>query len=86
MNIFYCPSKNSHRPRSQNISKESTLNPEKDSSIKRPSIIEYKQKVSDVSLPYNGSALKKCARFPEGVAEIRQPSKYRIIMFENLWK
>ena len=34
--IFYCPSMNSHRPRSQNISKESTLNPEKDSSIKRP--------------------------------------------------
>ncbi len=27
---------NSHRPRSQNIPKESTLNPEKDSSIKRP--------------------------------------------------
>ncbi len=26
----------SHRPRSQNISKESTLNPEKDSTIKRP--------------------------------------------------
>jgi hypothetical protein len=34
--IFYCPSMNSHRPRSQNISKESTLNPEKDSSIKIP--------------------------------------------------
>ncbi len=34
--IFYCPSMNSHRPRSQNISKESTLNPEKDSTIKRP--------------------------------------------------
>ncbi len=34
--IFYCPSMNSHRPRSQNIPKESTLNPEKDSSIKRP--------------------------------------------------
>ena len=49
-------------------------------------ITEYKQKVSEVSLPYNGSALKKCARFPEGVAEIRQPSKYRIIMFENLCK
>jgi hypothetical protein len=34
--IFYCPSMNSHRPRSQNIPKDSTLNPEKDSSIKRP--------------------------------------------------
>ncbi len=34
--IFYCPSMNSHRPRSQNIPKESTLNPEKDSTIKRP--------------------------------------------------
>jgi len=33
---FYCPSMNSHRPRSQNIPKESTLKPEKDSSIKRP--------------------------------------------------
>ena len=45
---------------------------------------EYKQIVSEVSLPYNGSDLKKCARFPEGVAEIRQPSKYRIILFENM--
>ncbi len=40
-------------------------------------ITEYKQKVSEVSLPYEGSALKKCARFPEGVAE-------RIILFENM--
>jgi hypothetical protein len=47
---------------------------------------EYKQKVSEVSLPYDGSALKKCARFPESVVEIRQPSKYRIILFENLCK
>ncbi len=46
---------------------------------------EYKPKVSEVSLPYEGSALKKCPRFPEGVAEIRQPSKYRIpYMFENM--
>jgi hypothetical protein len=34
--FYYCPSMISHRPRSQNISKESTLNLEKDSSIKRP--------------------------------------------------
>ena len=34
--FYYCPSMNSHRPRSQNISKERALNPEKDSSIKRP--------------------------------------------------
>jgi hypothetical protein len=34
--IFYCPSMNSHRPRSQNTSKERTLNPEKDSTRKRP--------------------------------------------------
>ncbi len=27
---------------------------------------EYKQEVSDLSLSYNGSALKKCARFTEG--------------------
>jgi hypothetical protein len=47
---------------------------------------EYKQKVSEILLPYAGSALKKCARFPEGVAEIRQPSKYKIILFENLCK
>ena len=47
-------------------------------------ITEYKQIVSEVLLPYNGSDLQKCARFPEGVAEIRQPSKYRIILFENL--
>ena len=45
---------------------------------------EFKQKVSEFSLPYDGSALKKCARFTEGVAKIRQPSKYRIILFENL--
>jgi hypothetical protein len=32
-------------------------------------------------LTYDGSALKKCARFTEGVAEIRQPSKYRIILY-----
>ena len=44
---------------------------------------EFKQKVSEFSLPYDGSALKKCERFTEGVAEIRQPSKYRIILFEN---
>jgi hypothetical protein len=31
----YCPSMISHRPRSQNISKERALNPEKDSRIKR---------------------------------------------------
>jgi hypothetical protein len=29
---------------------------------------EFKQKVSEFSLPYDGSALKKCARFTEGVA------------------
>jgi hypothetical protein len=34
--LFYCPSMNSHRPRSQNTSKERTLNPEKDSTRKRP--------------------------------------------------
>jgi len=34
--LFYCPSMNSHRPRSQNTSKGRTLNPEKDSSRKRP--------------------------------------------------
>ncbi len=34
--IFYCPSMNSHRPRSQNIPKERTSNPEKDSTRKRP--------------------------------------------------
>ncbi len=33
---------------------------------------EYKQKVSEFLLPYDGSALKKCTRFTEGVAEIRQ--------------
>jgi hypothetical protein len=34
---FYdCPAIISHRPRSQNISKEAQLNPEKDSRIKRP--------------------------------------------------
>ena len=33
--FYYCPSMISHRPRSQNISKERALNPEKDSSIKR---------------------------------------------------
>ncbi len=31
----FCPSMNSHRPRSQNISKRRTLNPEKDSTRKR---------------------------------------------------
>ena len=34
--FYYCPSMNSHRPRSQNISKERALNPAKDSRIKRP--------------------------------------------------
>ncbi len=34
--IFYCPSMNSHRPRSQNTAKERTLIPEKDSTRKRP--------------------------------------------------
>ena len=34
--IFYCPSMNSHRPRSQNTAKERTFIPEKDSTRKRP--------------------------------------------------
>jgi hypothetical protein len=34
--IFYCPSMNSHRPRSQNTSKEQALIPEKDSKRKQP--------------------------------------------------
>ena len=34
--IFYCPSMNSHRPRSQNTAKEQALIPEKDSKRKRP--------------------------------------------------
>jgi hypothetical protein len=34
--IFYCPSMNSHRPRSQNTAKEQILIPEKDSKRKRP--------------------------------------------------
>ncbi len=34
--FYYCPSMISHRLRSQNISKERALNPEKDSRIKRP--------------------------------------------------
>jgi hypothetical protein len=34
--IFYCPSMNSHRPRSQNTTKERALIPEKDSKRKRP--------------------------------------------------
>ncbi len=33
---YYCPSMISRRPRSQNTSKERALNPEKESSIKRP--------------------------------------------------
>ena len=33
---FYCPSMNSHRPRSQNTAKEQALIPEKDSKRKRP--------------------------------------------------
>ncbi len=45
---------------------------------------ESKQEVSEFLLPYDGSALKKCARFTEGATEIIQPSKYRIILFENL--
>ncbi len=42
------------------------------------------QELSDFLLSYYGIALKKWARFMEGIAEIRQPSKYRIILFENL--
>ncbi len=34
--IFYCPSMNSHCPRSQNTAKEQALIPEKDSKRKRP--------------------------------------------------
>ncbi len=36
MAIFYCPTMNSHRPRSQNTAKEQALIPEKDSKRKRP--------------------------------------------------
>jgi hypothetical protein len=42
------------------------------------------QEVSDFSLPYNRSVLKKCTRFTEGITETRHPSKYRIILFENV--
>jgi hypothetical protein len=45
---------------------------------------ESKQEVSEFLLPYDGSALKKCARFTESITKIIQPSKYRIILFENL--
>jgi hypothetical protein len=45
---------------------------------------EYKQEVSEFLLPYDGSTLKKCARFTESVTKIIQPSKYKIILFENL--
>ena len=34
---------------------------------------EYKQKLSEVSLPYDGSTLKKCARFTESVTQIIRP-------------
>ncbi len=34
--IFYCPSMNSHRPRSQNTAKEWALIPEKETTRKRP--------------------------------------------------
>jgi len=34
--IFYCPSMNSHRPRSHNTAKDRALFPEKDSTRKRP--------------------------------------------------
>ncbi len=36
---------------------------------------EYKQEVTDFSFSYDGSAVKKCARFTEDATEIRQPSK-----------
>ena len=45
---------------------------------------ESNQEVSEFLLPYDGSTLKKCVRFTESVMKIIQPSKYRIIMFENL--
>jgi hypothetical protein len=45
---------------------------------------EYKQEVADFSHSYYGIALEKCARFSEGATDIRQPSIYRIILFENL--
>jgi hypothetical protein len=45
---------------------------------------EYKQEFADFLHSYNGISLKKCARFSEGQTEIRQPSIYRIIMFENV--
>jgi hypothetical protein len=47
---------------------------------------DFIQKVSEFSLTYDGSALKKCARFTEGVAEIRQPKGGRMgcLMKEKL--
>jgi hypothetical protein len=46
-------------------------------------VLNANKKFSDFSLSYDGSALKICSRFTEGATEIRQPSKYRIIQFEN---
>ncbi len=42
------------------------------------------QEQSDFLPPYDGSVIKKHARFTEGVTEIRETPKYRIILFENL--
>jgi hypothetical protein len=47
--IFYCPSMNSHHPRSQNTAKERTLNPEKDSTRKRPTSHVSLEKSSKIS-------------------------------------
>ncbi len=44
--IFYCPSMNSHRPRSQNTAKERALIPEKDSKRKRPRLHVSREKSS----------------------------------------
>ncbi len=55
--IFYCPSMNSHRPRSQNTAKERTLNPEKDSTIKRP-----RSHVSLDKSSKNYKPLENCAK------------------------
>ncbi len=45
---------------------------------------ELKHEVSEFLLLYDGSAVKKYARFTESVTKIIQHSEYRIILFENL--
>ncbi len=79
---------NSHRPRSQNIPKESTLNPEKDSSIKRPRSHISSEKSSQNYKPLENWALYIRTNFVcvlQGIYQNSDSERLQTQCFKSVW-